>query len=161
MSTGLMSHFYVYNVKRKAKSCGKGLKVWKYSILNHNTYLSDYINLNGMRIYGFGKVEIGSYFHAGVHCIMISSNHNYEGEAIPYDETSIEKPIVIEDCVWIGSKVIILGGVRIGEGAIIQAGSVVVNNIPKYAIAGGNPAKVFKYRNIEHYEKLKKEKKFV
>jgi len=52
------------------------------------------------------------------------------------------------------------GNITIGEGAIIQAGSVVVSDIPKYAIAGGDPAKVFKYRDIEHYEKLKKEKKF-
>ena len=40
------------------------------------------------------------------------------------------------------------------------AGSVVVGEIPKYGIAGGHPAKVFKYRNAEHYEKLKKEGRF-
>jgi acetyltransferase-like isoleucine patch superfamily enzyme len=53
-----------------------------------------------------------------------------------------------------------LPGVRIGEGAIIQAGSTVVKDIEKYGIAGGHPAKVFKYRDIDHYEKLKKEGKF-
>lgn len=52
----------------------------------------------------------------------------------------------------------ILPGVKIGEGAIIQAGSVVVKDIEKYAIAGGHPAKTFKYRDIDHYEKLKQEK---
>lgn len=51
-------------------------------------------------------------------------------------------------------------GVTIGEGAIIQAGAVVVSDIPPCAIAGGAPAKVFKYRNKEHYYKLKQEKKF-
>ena len=55
---------------------------------------------------------------------------------------------------------IVLGGVTIGEGAIIQAGSVIIKDIPKYAIAGGHPAKVFKYRDIEHYIKLKIEKRF-
>jgi acetyltransferase-like isoleucine patch superfamily enzyme len=50
--------------------------------------------------------------------------------------------------------------VTVGEGSIIQAGSVVVKDIPKYAIAGGHPAKVFKYRDIEHYKKLKMENKF-
>lgn len=45
-------------------------------------------------------------------------------------------------------------------GSIIQASKVVVKNIPKYGIAGGHPAIVFKYRNIEHYTKLKNEKKF-
>ena len=55
---------------------------------------------------------------------------------------------------------IILSGVKVGEGAIIQAGSVVVSDIPPCAIAGGHPAKVFKYRDKAHYDKLKYEKKF-
>lgn len=55
-------------------------------------------------------------------------------------------PIVIEDEVWIGFSAIILSGVKIGRGAIIAAGSVVTKDIPAYAIAGGNPAKVIKYR---------------
>ena len=70
------------------------------------------------------------------------------------------KNIFVEDNVWLGNRVIILGGVTIEEGAIIQAGSVVVSDIPKCAIAGGNPAKVFKYRDIEHYEALKANKQF-
>jgi acetyltransferase-like isoleucine patch superfamily enzyme len=73
------------------------------------------------------------------------------------DNTYIYKDITIEDQVWLGSRVIVLGGVTIGEGAIIQAGSVVVKDIPKYAIAGGHPCKVFSQRDIEHYEKLKLE----
>ena len=52
------------------------------------------------------------------------------------------------------------GDVTIGEGAIIQAGSVVVKDIPKYAIAEGSPAIVFSQRNVEHYEELKKKKRF-
>ena len=101
------------------------------------------------------NVVIGDNFHSGSECLIITSNHNYEGEAIPYDDTNICKDVCIEDNVWLGSRVIILGGVTIGEGAIIQAESVVVKSIPKYAIAGGHPAKVFAERNIEHYEKLK------
>lgn len=92
--------------------------------------------------------------------MMITQNHNYEGSKIPYDNTYICKDVHIEDNVWLGSRVIILAGVTIGEGAIIQAGSVVVSDIPKYAIAGGHPAKVFSSRNKEHYKKLKSEGKF-
>ena len=51
-------------------------------------------------------------------------------------------------------------GVKIGEGAIIQAGSCVTSDVPKYAVVGGHPAKIFKYRDIKHYKKLKKEGKF-
>lgn len=92
---------------------------------------------------------------------MITQIHNYDhGNEIPYDDTYIYKDVLIKDNVWLGSRVVILGGVTIGEGAIIQAGSVVVSDIPDYAIAGGHPAKVFKYRDKEHYDKLKQAEKF-
>lgn len=48
-----------------------------------------------------------------------------------------------------------LGGITLGEGCIIQAGSVVTSSIPKFAIAGGAPARVFKMRDVAHYERLK------
>ena len=68
--------------------------------------------------------------------------------------------INIGDCVWLGNNVIILGGVTIGEGAIIQAGSVVCKDVPAYAVAGGHPATPLKYRDIEHYKKLKSEGRY-
>lgn len=105
-------------------------------------------------------MTIGNFFCSGQNIHVITDVHNYEGEEILYDATDIVKEVVIDDFVWIGSHVIILGGVRIGEGAIIQAGAVVVNDIPPYAIAGGNPAKVFKYRDIEHFKQLKEEMRF-
>lgn len=152
---------YGYFVKRKARACGANLKVNYYSTVNSNTVLGRNVNFNGMNIKGGGKVEIGDNFHSGGECLMITQNHNYDfGEAIPYDSTYIYKDIYIGDNVWLGDRVIILGGVNIGEGAIIQAGSVVVKDIPAFAIAGGHPAMVFKYRNIEHYNELKKDGKF-
>ena len=113
-----------------------------------------------MKIQGTANVVIGDNFHSGIECMIITDTHNYEGKAIPYDDTVISKDVVIEDNVWLGNRVIILPGVTIGEGAIIQAGSVVVKDIPKYSIAGGHPAEVFKSRDKDHYEKLKKEGKF-
>ncbi len=152
----LVKIFYTWKVKKRCKKVGIGLKVNGKSFINQHTYLGDNVNFNGMAITGSGKVSIGNNFHSGAECLMITSFHNYNsGRAIPYDDTYITKDIVIEDNVWLGSRVIILGGATIGEGAIIQAGSVVVSDIPKYAIAGGHPAKVFKYRDIEHYERLK------
>lgn len=53
---------------------------------------------------------------------------------------------VVEDEVWIGLGALILSGVRIGKGAIVGARSVVTRDVPPYAIVGGNPAKVIKYR---------------
>lgn len=131
------------------------------SSVTKNTYLGENVNFNGLQISGGGKVRIGDNFHSGPDCLIITQNHNFDnGKAIPYDNTYIYKDVTIGDNVWLGSRVIILGGVTVGEGAIIQAGSCVVSSIPAYAIAGGHPAKVFSQRNIEHYEKLKAEGKF-
>ena len=92
---------------------------------------------------------------------VFTRNHNYDkGDAIPYGRTYIKKDVVIGDFVWIGIQVILLPGTTIGEGAIIQAGAVVHGNIPAYAIAGGNPAKVFAQRDVEHFKRLKAEGKF-
>jgi acetyltransferase-like isoleucine patch superfamily enzyme len=153
--------FYQHRCKKVAKSYGNDFKVNGESYVTPNTTLGNNVNFNGMKIQGKGNVTIGDNFHSGIECMIITSIHNYdEGNEIPYDDTVISKDVIIEDNVWLGNRVTILPGVRIGEGAIIQAGSVVVRDIEKYAIAGGHPAKVFKYRDIDHYEKLKKEKKF-
>lgn len=64
-----------------------------------------------------------------------------------YDD-AIAKTTIAND-VWIGSNVIIPGGIEISTGAIIAAGSVVVKNVPPYAIVGGNPAQVIRYRFSE------------
>lgn len=152
---------YKKAVAAKCKTFMEPLKVNGPTYVNKNTVLGKNVNFNGMEIRGQGHVTIGDNFHSGRDCVMITHVHNFDhGHAIPYDDTYIQKDIKIEDNVWLGDQVMILGGVTLGEGCIIQAGSVVVSDIPKYGIAGGHPAKVFKQRNIEHYERLKREGKF-
>lgn len=154
--------FRIYRVKKQCGGYVDRVQVGGPTYLTKETFLGDNVNFNGLIINGGGRVTIGDNFHSGPDCLFISQNHNFDnGEAVPYDSSYILKDIEIEDNVWLGSRVIVLGGVTIGEGAIVQAGSVVVSDIPKYAIAGGHPAKVFSNRNVEHYEKLKNEKKFV
>jgi acetyltransferase-like isoleucine patch superfamily enzyme len=114
-----------------------------------------------MIISGSGKVTIGDNFHSGKGCRIITSYHNFDfGTKIPYDDTYITRDVTIEENVWLGERVIILSGVTIGEGAVIQAGSVVVSDVEPFTIVGGHPAKPFKKRNIEHYKKLKDQGKF-
>lgn len=152
--------FYTTKVRYQAKSVGNELHVNGKSSVSPDTILGNNVNFNGMQIIG-GHVTIGNNFHSGEECLIIAQNHNYEnGESIPYDTKLVDKDVTIEDNVWVGTRVVILGGVHIGEGAVIQAGSVVSSNIPKYAVAGGNPAKEFKKRNVEHYNKLKAQNKF-
>ena len=62
------------------------------------------------------------------------------------NEATSKGDIEVADDVWIGVSAIILSGVKIGQGAIIGAGAVVTKDVPPYAIVGGNPAKVIKYR---------------
>lgn len=153
--------YYTWKAKKVVKTYKQPIRVNAKSRFTPNTALGENTNFNGMTIEGNGNVIIGDNFHSGQECRIITSFHNYNGNAIPYDYTNINKDVIIEDNVWIGTRVLILGGVTIGEGAIIQAGAVVVNDIPKYGIAGGSPAKVFKTRDVEHYEKLKSEGKFM
>lgn len=157
----ILARYYTARVRRRAAACGPGLKVNGPSLVTSRTRLGRNVNFNGLEITGIGQVTIGDNFHSGPGCLLIPQNHNFDhGEAIPYDSTYVPLDITIEDNVWLGSRVIVLGGVTIGEGAIIQAGSCVVNDIPRCAIAGGHPATVFKHRDVAHYEKLKREGRF-
>ena len=54
--------------------------------------------------------------------------------------------IIVDDDVWIGYGATIMSGVHIGQGAVVAAGAVVTKDVPPYAIVGGVPAKVIKYR---------------
>lgn len=140
---------------------GKGLRVNRPSWFTKSTVIGNYCNFNGMRVLGHGKVTIGDYFHSGEECEIITQNHNYEGDMIPYDFKYIRKTIHIGNCVWLGNRVTIVGNVNIEDGAIVAAGSVVTKDVPRCAIVGGNPAKIIKYRNIDHYNQLVEQKKFL
>lgn len=153
---------YWYKNINTIKNQNKGNRIYINgpTSFNSNMIIGDNCHFNGLFVNGKGKIIIGDNFHSGKECLLITDTHNYKGEKLPYDNTYIIKTIEIGTNVWIGDRVIILGGVTIGEGSIIQAGSVVTSDIPKYSIAGGHPAVVFSYRDIEHYKKLKKKKAF-
>ena len=157
----IRTKFFSCVCKRSAKQVGKKVHINHWSKFSRNTVVGDNCHFNGIKITGKGKVVIGNNFHSGGGIIILTSNHNYDhGEAIPYDDTTIDGDVIIEDNVWLGQNVMILQGVTIGEGAIIQAGSVVVSDVPACSIAGGHPARVFKKRDEEHYYRLKQEEKF-
>lgn len=61
-------------------------------------------------------------------------------------ESKTKGPVIVKDDVWIGTNALILSGVTIGQGSIVAAGSVVTKDIPPYAIVGGNPAKIIRYK---------------
>jgi maltose O-acetyltransferase len=100
-----------------------------------------------------GKLIIKDGTIIGPRLKVHTSNHNYEGNMLPYDDKYIVKDVYIERNVWIGADVSIMPGVKIGEGSIVAACSVITKDIPPFALVGGNPAKILKYRDIENYRK--------
>jgi acetyltransferase-like isoleucine patch superfamily enzyme len=93
-----------------------------------------------------GGVTIGDRVLIGYRTQILSSNHVIDGKKPIFYSGHVKKPVVIENDVWIGASCIILPGTRIGEGAVIAAGSVVTKDVPAFAIVGGVPAKVIRYR---------------
>ena len=157
----LIPIYYEKGVRETAKTIGSNLNIHGKAIVNERTAFGDNVHIGGLEVSGNGSLKIGDNFHCGGHCRIYTQHHNYDkGDAIPYDNTFIVKDIIIEDNVWLGSEVTILPGSVIKEGAVIQNGSTVVDHIPKGAVAGGHPAKVFKKRDMDHYERLKSEGKF-
>lgn len=105
------------------------------------------------------KLKIGNFVSiaSGVKFIL-GGNHNIDTiTTYPFKVKFLDEKmeawskgsVIIKDDVWIGMDVIIMSGVTIEQGAIIAAGSVVTKDIPPYAIVGGNPAKIIKYRFSE------------
>lgn len=95
-----------------------------------------------------GKVTIGNDVMMGPECIIYTRNHKFSELDKPMNKQGFAdmKEVIIGNDVWIGGRVIILPGVKIGDGAIVGAGAVVTKDVPPYAIVGGNPAKILKYR---------------
>ena len=110
------------------------------------TYLS-----NNVQVISESRISIGSGCLIGGGVLIIDSDfHDLSAAArdasAPLTSSSITltAPVIIEDNVFIGSRVIILKGVTIGKDSVIGAGSVVVRSIPPGVIAAGNPAKVIR-----------------
>lgn len=101
-------------------------------------------------------VEIGNYcsiapevifITGGEHKLNYISSYPFKTKIVNNDIEAFSKgPILIEDDVWIGYGSKILSGVKIGQGAVVGAGSVVTKDVPPYAIVGGTPAHIIKYR---------------
>ena len=85
----------------------------------------------------------------GEDVLFLGGKHHFERTDIPMGAQGAEgnTPLFIAGDVWIGARAIVLPGcTRIGHGSIIGAGEVVTKDVPDWAVVGGNPAKVIKYR---------------
>lgn len=104
------------------------------------------------------KITIGKYCSIANKVTIITANHNHSNIStfpfsikfpqtnLPTDRDRVNDDIIIGNDVWIGNNATILQGVNISDGAVVAAGAVVAKNVPAYAIVGGVPATVIKYR---------------
>ena len=113
------------------------------------TYTSGRIEIGNHTFVNYGSsiaartsVKIGSYCHLG-HYTFVMDNDQHD--VVRHTELPQSEPVIIEDHVWIGSKAVILPGVRIGSRAVIGAGSIVTKDIPARCVAAGNPARVLRH----------------
>lgn len=124
-----------------------------------NLSLFDFKDGSKLKIGNFCSFAKNTFFClGGEHDYKTLSTYPFESRISDNKITSFSKgDIVIGDDVWIGVNVTILSGVKIGQGAIIAAGSVVTKDVEPYSIYGGVPARLIKKRfSDEIIEKLKK-----
>lgn len=121
--------------------------------VGYATYGGLFVSTDGE---GDEKLTVGRFCSIGPFVkFILSSEHSYKGlstypfkvKFLGYEKEALSKgSITLCDDVWIGMHAIICSGVTIGQGAVIAAGAVVVKDVPPYAVVGGNPAKIIKYR---------------
>lgn len=136
-----------------------------HSLISSDIVAAEYVYIGrGCHIYP--NVEIGKYTMLGPEVKIVGGDHFYKDPNKPIifsgrDDIKFNKKTIIGDDVWIGYGTFISKGIKIGNGAIIAAYSVVTKDVPAYSIYGGNPAKFISKRFEEneaniHEEMLKK-----
>ena len=121
--------FYWTNYfKRHCRKFGSGMKITGRVVFS-----------GGGKISCSEKIEIGTHVDIADECLIIDNDFHGVGDKLPKKE-----PIIIEDDVWLATRVIVLKGVTIGKGSVVGAGSVVTKSIPPNSFAAGVPAKVIR-----------------
>ncbi len=116
-------------------------------LVDRGVVLSEFAFVNSGCLIG-PLVSIGRYSLIARNVSILGADHNFNAAGVPiiFSGRPEQVPTIIEDDVWIGSRCIIMPGVRIGRGAIVAAGSIVTRDIPPYEIHGGVPNKKIKDR---------------
>lgn len=133
--------------KNMIKYCGKNVNFEKGSSFCYALSIGDNSGV-GVNCELNGEIEIGNDVLMGPEVVIYTQNHEFMNKDLTIFEQEFRAPekVVIGDDVWIGRRVIILPGVKVGKGAVIGAGAVVAKDVPEYSIVAGNPAKVIKTR---------------
>ena len=158
LKSNLESRLYSIAIRHRAKTCGRNLYILGGGVnVTGNTEIGDGVGFGkNVKIRGDGKVTIGKRAVIAEDTIIYTQVHDYDhSDVLPFGWGFTYPETHIDDYAWIGLRSIILPGSHVCEGAIVQAGSVVMGRIPPCAIAAGNPAKVIGYRDVAHYNSIK------
>lgn len=97
---------------------------------------------------GASTLRIGRDVLIGPDCYIRNASHRFRDSTLPIrDQGHLDRPIVVGDGAWIGARCLLLGGARLGDHAILGAGSVLDREIPAYGVAVGNRAQLQYYRD--------------
>ncbi len=122
--------------------------------------IGDYV-FTGFNVHIDANVQIGHFVMLASNVAIVGGDHRFDIVGVPIRFTGRDRMeellTVIEDDVWIGHGCIVIAGVRIGRGAVVAAGTVVTKDVPPYAIVGGVPAKLIRYRFTPEQQKLHNE----
>lgn len=146
--------------------CGQNVHLGEPDLLSDYSQLLMYDNTdigNGLCLVSAGgKLIMKRNSCSATGLTVITGNHGREvgrwfNESVETHDNDIEKDVVVEEDVWLGTNAVLLSGVKVGRGATVGAGAVVRSNVPPYSIVTGNPAKVvgfsFKPEEIIEHEK--------
>ncbi|MDH2363752.1 DapH/DapD/GlmU-related protein (plasmid) [Priestia megaterium] len=127
--------------------CGRDVNIEKGAIFSTKVIIGNNSGI-GIRAEITGSTQIGNDVMMGPDCVIYTRNHCFDRIDTPMRKQGFyeEQQVTIGNDVWIGGRVTILPGVKIGNGVIIGANSVVTKDIPDYAIVAGNPATVKRIR---------------
>ena len=152
---GCTNRFLSFFYKKMLRGCGSNVR---FSALTSDfTYRNItigndvYIGPHALFLCTESQIFIGNKVLFGPHVTIIGGDHRITdvGRFI-YDvldkHPEDDQDVHIEDDVWIGTNTTLLKGVTVGRGAVVAAGALVTKDVPPYAIVGGVPAKVLKYR---------------
>ncbi len=94
----------------------------------------------GVRILSLGQVNVGSHVCLSQEAFLCSGSHDYRSPGFAL----LVAPIDVGEGSWIAARALVGPGVKIGMGAVVAAGAVVVRDVPDGAVVGGNPARPIK-----------------
>lgn len=136
----------IYGIIGKHNCFKKNVLIDEGSTIGNYNYLGENVKVS--------STVIGNYCSIAPNSILGPGDHNLNNISTcvsVMEKTGISVDLVRKNCaigndVWIGANVIVLRGVKIGNGAVLAAGCVVNRDVPDYAVVGGVPAKILKYR---------------